>query len=115
MTNVQVQRLVPSFVVSSNRVIELLLQGSGFADLKDKKVDIVIESKDGVRWNVDTILSETIEFEGETFFIVNAAPVNVSFPQGGRAYTNLKITLKIDERIISSQTFKVFYADPILG
>lgn len=92
MTNVEIQRLVPSFIVSSNRVIELLLEGSGFADLKDKEVDIAIKSEDGVRWNVDKILSEPTELEGETFFIVNAAFVNVSFPQGGRAYTNFKIT-----------------------
>jgi hypothetical protein len=115
MTDVLIKGLVPSFVISkTSYAIELLLQGDGFSNLQDQKVDIAIESGGGVRWNIDSILSGIIQIEGKTFFVVKATPVRDSFPTGGRAYSDLKITLKADGYIISTQTLKVFYSDPII-
>ncbi|QZZ20963.1 hypothetical protein J5X98_00125 [Leptothermofonsia sichuanensis E412] len=115
MTGVLIKGLVPSFVISkTSYAIELLLQGDGFSNLQDQKVDIAIESGGGVRWNIDSILSGVIQIEGKPFFVVKAAPVRASFPTGGRAYSDLKITLKADGHIISTQTLKVFYSDPII-
>jgi hypothetical protein len=116
MTDVSIKGLVPSFVISDrNRGMELLLQGGNFAALKAQKIDIVIESGGGVRWMVDEVMSKPIELEGETFFIINAVPIKGSFREGGREYTDLKITLKIGNKTVATQSFKVLYSDPIIG
>jgi len=116
MTDVVIKGLIPSFVISDkNRGMELLLQGDEFATLKNQQIDIFLESGVGVRWRIDKVMSKPIELEGKTFFIINAAPIKESFPEGGREYTDLKITLKIGSKTVATQTFKVLYSDPIIG
>lgn len=116
MTDVSIKGLVPSFVISDrNRGMELLLQGDEFSALKNQQVDVVIESGGGVRWIVDGVMSKPIELEGQTFFIINAVPMKGSFREGGREYTDLKITLRVSNKTVATQSFKVLYSDPIIG